>query len=291
MQCISIYFKDLQLYNFQNFTIQNEEKWCKWYLISMKRRPVGTGAKTQNQKRIWFQKLIKSPSKTFKHFDNNNILQFLIDWYPTKYKELLCIGDLDLSQNEFNYVDDTEVIYLPDYIFHLDKIIQASNLIEVVKLYLCLVTRAMGTKSTVHILDVHRYAMLFLIQFHLLEIDLTLCKRHTGDKLKYQMLSTRLNLLILLNIPDDIKMYGHLQLLWELGGMGEGFIPWIKEVIHSLCKNFLYHGINIFMSKIEFIDTTENLVTVLEQIEREDEGPVLVNLIVQFAKKKYSYVN
>ena len=137
----------------------------------------------------------------------------------------MCIGDLDLSQNEFNYVDDTEVIYLPDYIFHLDKIIQASNLIEVVKLYLCLVTRAMGTKSTVHILDVHRYAMLFLIQFHLLEIDLTLCKRHTGDKLKYQMLSTRLNLLILLNIPDDIKMYGHLQLLWELGGMGEGFIP------------------------------------------------------------------
>ena len=47
------------------------------------------------------------------------------------------------------------------------------------------------------------------------------------------MLSKKLNFLTMLNIPDEIKRFNHLQFMWELGEMGEGYIPIIKKEIYD----------------------------------------------------------
>ena len=47
----------------------------------------------------------------------------------------------------------------------------------------------------------------------------------------------------------------------ELGGMGEGFIPRIKSVIHQLKHNFSYHAINKFVADMAYSDLAEDLIT------------------------------
>ena len=43
------------------------------------------------------------------------------------------------------------------------------------------------------------------------------------------MSSKKPNFSTILNIPDEIKRFNHLQFMLELGGMGEGYIPLIKK--------------------------------------------------------------
>ena len=42
--------------------------------------------------------------------------------------------------------------------------------------------------------------------------------------------------------------------------MGEGFIPWIKSMIHQLKGNFSLYAINNFVSEIAYSDLTKDLV-------------------------------
>ena len=74
------------------------------------------------------------------------------------------------------------------------------------------------------------------------------------------MLSKKLNFLTMLNIPDEIKRFNHLRFMWELGGMGEGYIPLIKKEIYDLRENFASNAINAVMRKVSYSDLFGSLL-------------------------------
>ena len=74
------------------------------------------------------------------------------------------------------------------------------------------------------------------------------------------MLSKKSNFLTMLNIPDEIKRFNHLQFMWELGGMGEGYIPLIKKEIYDLRENFASNAINSVMRKVSYSDLFGSLL-------------------------------
>ena len=51
----------------------------------------------------------------------------------------------------------------------------------------------------------------------------------------------------------------------EVGGMGEGFIPSIKAMIHRLKENFSLHAINKFFAEMAFSDLADKLVQELSE--------------------------
>ena len=74
------------------------------------------------------------------------------------------------------------------------------------------------------------------------------------------MLSKKLNILTMLNIPDEIKRFNHLRIMWELGGMAEGYIPLIKKEIYDLRENFASNAINSVMRKVSYSDLFGSLL-------------------------------
>ena len=64
----------------------------------------------------------------------------------------------------------------------------------------------------------------------------------------------------MLNIPDEIKRFNHLRFMWELGGMGEGYIPLIKKEIYDLRENFASNAINSVMRKVSYSDLFGSLL-------------------------------
>ena len=77
-----------------------------------------------------------------------------------------------------------------------------SGLIEIVSLFLGLVAQIMGTNACSLTKEIQRYALLFLTQLRKFD-------QMTESDKKPKLFNTP-NLLTLLNIPDDIKQFGHL---------------------------------------------------------------------------------
>ena len=74
------------------------------------------------------------------------------------------------------------------------------------------------------------------------------------------MSSKNPNFLTMLNIPDEIKRFNHLRSMWELGGMGEGYIPLIKKEIYDLSENFASNAINSVIRKVSYSDQFGSLL-------------------------------
>ena len=80
---------------------------------------------------------------------------------------------------------------------------------------------------------IERCANMFLTKTHKLDIFLTsLSLKHKGT------LCRQPNYLTILNIADDVRHFGHLRFLWELGGGGEAYIGQIKSCIQNVSPNF-----------------------------------------------------
>ena len=63
--------------------------------------------------------------------------------------------------------------------------------------------------------DLERYIKMFLTMFHKVDQG-----SNGGSSKKKPMLITKMNFLTLLNLPECIRQFGPLRLLWEGGGMG-----------------------------------------------------------------------
>ena len=79
------------------------------------------------------------------------------------------------------------------------------------------------------------------------------------------VLSKKSNFLTMLNIPDEIKRFNHLQFMWELGGMGEGYIPIIKQEIYDLRENFASNAINSVMRKVSYSEQFGSLLNTMSK--------------------------
>ena len=123
----------------------------------------------------------------------------------------------------------------------------------VVSTYLALVARVMGPSGD----DpdpIKRYTKLFLTKAH--KLDIFLCPSSLKQK---GTLCRQPNYLTLLNLPEDVRCFGHLRFLWELGGMGEGFIPRIKKFIREMGPQFALLVSKSIMVEQSYSDLTKNL--------------------------------
>ena len=137
-----------------------------------------------------------------------------------------------------------------------------SGLIEIVSLFLGLVARIMGTDACSLTKDIQRYTLLFLTQLHKFD-------RMTESDNKAKLFNTP-NLLTLLNIPDNIKRFGHLRLLWELGHMGEAHIQFIKPYI-SQDKGNIYSGaLHKYLIKQGYHDLAHGLIDMIGTTDNDE---------------------
>ena len=57
------------------------------------------------------------------------------------------------------------------------------------------------------------------------------------------------NYLSLLNLPNQMKMYGQMRCYWEGGHRGEGLIQELKSIInHGLTNNWQYNTMKILLT-------------------------------------------
>ena len=182
--------------------------------------------------------------------------------------------NIDSDKKRRDYFEcfvDSKGILPPDQYFFSDKAKEANRcydgLIEIVSLFSCLVTCIMGDDAHCNITKIERYTLLFLTKIHSFDMSYR-TDEDNCDKNKKPKLYTMPNLLSLLNIPNDIKRFGNLRLVWELAGMGEGFFQRIKKHIPDLQKGFAKRSIDKFLRERGYSDLAEDLVENLRS--RED---------------------
>ena len=93
-----------------------------------------------------------------------------------------------------------------------------------------MVTRIMGEDACDNKTEITRYVFLFLTRLH--QFDMTYrTDEQNQNKSKKPKLFSMPNLLSLLNIVDDNRRFGHLRMMWELGGMGEKSVQKVRDYV------------------------------------------------------------
>ena len=293
------YSKAGQKHGLSSFTASDQEKWCRRRGISVRGMPKYNRNTNSIARKIWFDDLLNTPSKMFDHFAAEDIIDVAREWHSEFYeKNLEGITDSKVIRDLFYaYIDQKKSeplecnrVYPPDRFFYaLDKV-ENSDISEIVSLNLCLISRIMGSEACERVDEIKKFIMLYLTKVH--RFDLKCSPSTDNNRPTKPSLFSRPNLLSMLNLPDEIKRFGHLRLLWvrvnllffqryisyvslhfaltlflifinyikEMGGMGEGFIPRIKAMIHRLKENFSLHAINNFVAEMAFSDLADELV-------------------------------
>lgn len=68
------------------------------------------------------------------------------------------------------------------------------------------------------------------------------------------ILERKVNYLMMLNLPSEIKQFGPWWYLWEFGGMGERLLSRIKSVVHSMHRTVSECTILHNMSSVHYMD-------------------------------------
>ena len=185
---------------------------------------------------------LDNPFNLFAHYTTREKLEFLEDRHPLQYEHILSLSEDKNDQMTFfkNFVN-TNKMYPPDQYFFSKDTQQANNsfnyLIEVISLFTCMVTRIMGEDACDNETEITRYVFLFLTRLH--QFDMTYrTDEQNQNKSKNPKLFSMPNLLSLLNIVDDNRRFGHLRMMWELGGMGEKSVQKVRDYVINLRPGF-----------------------------------------------------
>ena len=72
-------------------------------------------------------------------------------------------------------------------------------------------------------------------------------------------MARKYNYLSLLNLPDEIRKFGPMQYLWELGGMGEGFLSCLKPLIQKMHSTITKCTMKSHMSSLHYNEIVHSL--------------------------------
>ena len=249
--------------NYHEYSSKEMMSWLRERGICTRSLPV------QPEKRYtWFDNLIKNPELMFQDYSKDKILEFMENNYPDDYDHMSSFLDQESLKEEFTkYVRENGII---PPVTTTNKTMKKNDddMKEVFGLFHCVVSRLMGPEGD-QPEEIGRYIKLFLTKVHLVDMQLI---AHVQNNLssedsinpkknkKNPVLSKKLNFLTMLNIPDEIKRFNHLRFMWELGGMGEGYIPLIKKEIYDLRENFASNAINSVMRKVSYSDLFGSLL-------------------------------
>jgi len=236
---------------FIHYSHQEIENWLLRRGVPKKHIP-----NERHSRRSLFLKWTKTPSELFEkiHVVEDN-RDFMSDAHHSVYDKFLnkdC--DASFTAQFYNYVNNN-VIHPPDLYEIVCDSIKPSMLADVISSYLALIARVMGPSGD-KADPIERYSKIFLTKAHELDIFLTpSSSKHKGT------LCRQPNYLSILNLAGEVRRFGHLRFLWELGGGGEGYIKRIKTKITSLgLPNFAKLATTSVMKEVACSDITENLL-------------------------------
>ena len=235
------------------------ERWCI-------RRDVDISSMPHDhvRRKQWFLELMEKPSKLFNNFHPEEIQRYLRDEHPKQYEIFRSrFHDMEELIPDFNTFINNNGLVPTDI---TDKpprdTVDHSLTIEIISLFVALACRVMG--SCGHQADpVERYTKLFLTKIHHYD-NACMSKKAEGILLR------KTNYLTLLNLSENINRYGHLRFLWELGGMGEGFIPRLKRWVNHLQQDFGKHAMRKVSELQSYSDLTECLLLSIKNLEEKD---------------------
>ena len=207
--------------NYDQYSEKDIRAFCEERMIPME------GAPRDNKQMLqwWFEKMRKSPSLSFGHYDEDGILEYIHN--HTADTELL--QSLELPEEErrrvfFDHVASNKcvppVVVTKKYGKKVsDKMAKA--MVELIRVHQCMVARVMSGASGA---SVGRHAKMFLALLHKFDKQM----RGFGGRKKVAPkeaekleLVSRMNYMTLLNMEDAIGHFGPLRLLWEGGRMGK----------------------------------------------------------------------
>ena len=206
-------------------------------------------------RRSLFLNWTNNPSDLFAKIhvvDDNR--DFMSDAHHSAYDKFVNNDCDDSFTAQFNAYVNTHTIHPPDLYETVSDDIKPSMLADVISSYLALISRVMGPSGD-KADPIERYSKIFLTKAHELDIFLTpSSSKHKGT------LCRQPNYLSILNLAGEVRRFGHLRFLWELGGGGEGYIKRIKYKITTLGPNFAKLAATSVMNDVAFSDIIENLL-------------------------------
>ena len=214
------------------------------------------------------------PSKLFADYNHDQITSFTAAHHPKIYQTMLDYSDNEFGQREkFNSLVDKYLILPIDQYSDFDSVKKdyhayCNELIEIFTLYSALVANIMGDEAPSEkcLNNIDRFALLFLSKVNKLDLEMQKGLR----KEERPKILRAYNFITLLNIPNDIRRFGHLRLLWELGRIGEAFISLIKPHIGS-GENYCYNALIKYLADAGYHDLTSSLVDNLVEVERNSD--------------------
>ena len=235
------------------FNFYNDQEIQNWLLrrgLPKKYIPNQVGLRRSS-----FLKWTKSPSDLFAKIhvvDDNR--DFMSDAHHSAYDKFVNNDCDDSFTAQFNAYVDEHSIHPPDLYKIVTDSIEPSMLADVISSFVALISRVMGPSGD-KADPIERYSKIFLTKAHELDIFLTpSSSKHKGT------LCRQPNYLSILNLAGEVRRFGHLRFLWELGGGGEGYIKRIKRKITTLGPNWAKLVTTAAMKEVAFSDITENLL-------------------------------
>lgn len=185
---------------------------CEERMIPMEGAPRGLCALQS-----WFTRLLASPEKSFHHFDDDDIFEYI--QCQTTTKEL--VESMELSAEErrelfMKYVREKRLIppqVARESVAAVKEDEVAGDMMDLISLHHCVVARVMGAASAA---SVGRHVKMFLTLLHVIDKKIDV----GGVRVKRELVSKQ-NYLTLLNLEETINRFGPMRLLWEGGRMGE----------------------------------------------------------------------
>ena len=239
------------------FTRNQIVSWCESRNIETKNIPLN---KTQAQE--WYIRLRNNYSLLYQDYSETDIICMIEDHYPDEFNRFIVLRDENELRTAFiEFVTKNEIV--PPVLEPITrKEMEGKEIEELFTLFHCVVSRIMGDDGHDHN-AIDRYIKLFLAKVHHVDCDLT-----ESEENRSHILSKKLNFLTMLNIPNDIKRFGHFRLQWELSGIGEGYIPLLKRHIHNTKNGFASCALNSVFKEIVH---SHLLTSVVEEIKGDKQ--------------------